>query len=87
MNRGYFSVLATFWLEHVVNEWLEVRQRCTDVIGVERWRVVLGAELFGVFEVFIAAEFFARVFVEADVVPEVVALENSVMLHHPPVGL
>ena len=86
MNRGYFSVLAPFGLEHVVDEWLKVRQGCTYVISVERWRVVLGAELFGVFEVLITAEFFASILVEADVIPEVVALENPVVLHHPPVG-
>ena len=79
-------MLAPFGLEHVVDEWLKVRQGCTDVISVERWRVVLCAELFGVFEVFIAAELFASILVEADVIPKVVALENSVMLHHPPVG-
>ena len=79
-------MLAPFGLEHVVDEWLKVRQGCTDVISVERWRVVLCAELFGVFEVFIAAEFFASILVEADVIPEVVALENTVVLHHPPVG-
>ena len=33
-----------------------------------------------------ATELFACILVETDVVPEVVTLENAVMLHHPAVG-
>ena len=79
-------MLAPFGLEHVVNEWLEVRQRSTDVVAIKCWPVILCAELFCVIKIFSSTELLACIFVKTDVVPEVVALENSVMLHHPPVG-
>ena len=79
-------MLAPFGLEQVMNERFEIRQWRTNVIAIKSWAVVFGTEFFRVLEVLITAEFFASIFIKADVVPEVVALENTVMLHHPPVG-
>ena len=52
-------------------------------IGVERRRVILCAEFFSVLEPFVLAEFLAGVAVKADVMPEVVTLEDAMVLHHP----
>jgi len=78
-------VSASSWLEQLANHRLKVRQRRALVIDVECWRVILRTELFGVLEVLIAAELLTSVLVKADVVPEVVPLEDAVVLHHPPV--
>src|SRR5262245_61207657 len=61
-------------------------ERLALVVWVEGKLVVLGAELLRVLEVRGAAMCLASVPVEADVVPEVVALEDAVVGDHPEIG-
>ena len=61
---------------------LEGLQRHGVVVGFEAVLIVQMAELRGVFELRMAAVLLAHVAVQAQVMEEVIALENAVLVHH-----
>lgn len=61
-------------------------QRLAPVVRIKGHLVVLRTKLFGVVEVRGVTERLTGVAIETDVMPEVVALEDPVMLNHPVVG-
>src|SRR6056297_2572766 len=73
--------------EDLAHERFVVLERVAHVVGVEGRLVVLRAELLRALEVRRVAVALAGVLVEPDVVPEVVALELAVVLHHEMVRL
>src|SRR3979490_394327 len=62
-------------------------QRCAFHSGVECGIVINLAETCSAMEVGVAAKLLAHVWIHADMLEEEVALENSVLLNHPVVGL
>ena len=77
---------ATSISKEASNERFEVLERLAAIVRVECRRVILCAELLGVLEVGRVAECLASFAIKADVVPEVIALKNSVLGDHEMVG-
>src|SRR4051812_15713206 len=73
--------------EDAAEQRLEERERERRAGGGERWSVIAGAELLGAPEPRVTPELLAQVPVAADVVEEIVTLEDAVLLHHPVVLL
>ena len=73
--------------EQVAEQRIELFERHRRVVGIEGGLVVVGAELRAQLVVGMSDELIAQVPVEPEVMEEVVALEDPVLLDHPVVAL
>ena len=68
---------------YTAQHWLKCGQRQRLRLRIKRRGIVLCAELGCIFKMRMIAELLAHVAIHAEMVEKIIALENTVMLHHP----